>query len=682
MANSNKRQALKLRKGHAVSSIIMFVIVVTLVSALLVFEEEIFLSYTVNMKANFEIRNTVLLSNMLANDHDDTTKLLVADDYEYLLCDEDLNVIESHGENTCLLEETAVTIADDDEFIPTGTKILPDQKGNFIIPILMGRSDMKLTDVLNNLSQQELDEIFIEEQESFVIPFWVSVPMEDGNYFLLRSYLISRSQDVTMFVFLFLAQAGLILVFAVVMLINIISNISNRRKLTKMLFMDNVSNGHNWMWFLIKGEELLKKRRNCRNKYAVINLVFVKYRNFVLCHSLNEGEAVLRDVYGIIRGSVSKKDMVAHSTSSNFPMLVRYTDEKELRMNIQTMISKLEKISSDHKFSFQAGVALIDPGSRAERSLIDLDHIYNNACAARASLEATDESGIAFFDRQLLEDHKWIDRVEERQQAALENEEFKVYYQPKYDPRTDELTGAEALVRWQSDEMGFVAPYKFIPIFETSGFIKELDHYMIAHVAADQKRWLDMGFNCVPVSVNVSRAHFVEDDLADQIRKIVMDAGCPADLIEIELTESAFFDDKKAMVDTIRKLQKYGFTVSMDDFGSGYSSLNSLKDLPLNVLKLDAEFFRGSNDNGRADKVVSEAIKLARALNMRTVAEGVEEKKQVDFLAAEGCDMIQGYYYAKPMPGDEYEKRMTGAAGSTETQAEEEDTPEDGSAEK
>ena len=319
MANSNKRQALKLRKGHAVSSIILFVIVITLVSALLVFEEEVFLSYTVNMKANFEIRNAVLLSNMLANDHDDTTKLLVSDDYEYLLCDEDLNVLESHGENTCLMEGTAVTIPDDDEFIHVGTLILPDKKGNFIIPILMGRSDMKLTDVLNNLSQQELDEIFIEEQESFVIPFWVSVPMEDGNYFLLRSYLISRSQDVTMFVFLFLTQAGLILVFAVVMLINIISNISNRRKLTKMLFMDNVSNGHNWMWFLIKGEEKLRKFRYRKSNFAVVNLVFVKFRNYVLCHSVEEGEEMLAKVYQLITENIDKRDMCAR-TSSSFPV--------------------------------------------------------------------------------------------------------------------------------------------------------------------------------------------------------------------------------------------------------------------------------------------------------------------------------------------------------------------------
>ena len=139
---------------------------------------------------------------------------------------------------------------------------------------------------------------------------------------------------------------------------------------------------------------------------------------------------------------------------------------------------------------------------------------------------------------------------------------------------------------------------------------------------------------------------------------MVDEAGTPHDLIEIELTESAFFDDKEALIWTIEQLKKFGFSVSMDDFGSGYSSLNSLKDMNLDVLKLDAEFFRGEADPERKEAVVSEAIRLAKRLNMRIVAEGVEEKEQVEFLDSQGCDMIQGYYFAKPMPKDDFVERM------------------------
>ena len=275
-------------------------------------------------------------------------------------------------------------------------------------------------------------------------------------------------------------------------------------------------------------------------------------------------------------------------------------------------------------------------------------------------------SGIAFFDDKLVEEQRWIDIVRQNQEKAVANEEFVVYYQPKYDPRTNELKGAEALIRWDSPEFGFKSPGTIIPIFEKNGFITEIDHYMIRHVAKDQKKWLDEGLNCVPVSVNVSRAHFIEADLAEQIRDDVDRAGAPHELIEIELTESAFFDDKKAIVSTIKKLKEYGFAVSMDDFGSGYSSLNSLKDMPLDVLKLDADFFRGEMEGDRGEIVVSEAIKLAKNLHMRTVAEGVEVREQVDFLARQGCDMIQGFYFAKPMPADEYEQKMKSGVATEE----------------
>ena len=242
-------------------------------------------------------------------------------------------------------------------------------------------------------------------------------------------------------------------------------------------------------------------------------------------------------------------------------------------------------------------------------------------------------------------------------QQALENEEFVVYLQPKYNPVNDELAGAEALVPWINEEDGFIPPGKFIPIFEKDGFIPKLDDYMISHVAKLQAEWMSEGRRLVPVSVNVSRAHFATPRLAEHICRLVDIYGVPHQFIEIELTESAFFDDKAVLLNTVNELKASGFKVSMDDFGAGYSSLNSLKDLPLDVLKLDADFFRGGEAE-RGEIVVSEAIQLAKKLDMKIVAEGVEKKDQVDFLASHGCDMIQGYYYAKPMPADEYKERM------------------------
>lgn len=439
------------------------------------------------------------------------------------------------------------------------------------------------------------------------------------------------------------------------------------------------------MWFSFRGEQLLKKRRSAAVSYAVLDLVFVKYRNYCVCHSVIEGEEMLYRVDKILSSSINKRELSAHYASANFVLLLKFKDREELKARIQQIIDKLETIGKEHKFTFHVGAYVVEnikdaKGKALKRKDIDIEREYNNACTARSTLEESDDSGIAFFDENLLEEQKWIDTVMEKRRSAIENEEYVIYYQPKYDPKNNKLRGVEALIRWNSPELGFKSPGTFIPILEKNGFIQDIDHYMITHVARDQKAWLDAGYECVPASVNVSRAHFIEDDLAEQIRDAVDAEGCPRHLLEIELTESAFFDDKKALIDTILKLKEYGFMVSMDDFGSGYSSLNSLKDMPLDILKLDAEFFRGDTNGGRGEIVISKAIALAKSLNMLTVAEGVEFKEQVDFLAEKGCDMIQGYFYAKPMPGEEYAEKMNrkeGFADSKEEKAPAEETSEE-----
>ncbi len=512
--------------------------------------------------------------------------------------------------------------------------------------------------------------IYLISEEGDVVggalPVWFSVNIGESGAKLIGKALFGVKLRDFEIMGLIAAIIGVVIsLVSLYLIIHALVEMGRQHRVTEYFFRDAVTGGNNRMYFQIKGEELLKRLGNRNKNYAVVVIELVNYRNYVVSHSLKQGEALLRKVYRILdKNTHDKNERCAHMTSPTFGLILRYISRDGLEMRLNGLLDLLGKVDDDHRFTFQAGVKLIDRGENAESTDsvswkdIDIDEEYNKACAALDVLANTDETGFSVFDDQLVKDRQWLDTVQEKQAKAVENEEFLVYYQPKYNPKTDALCGAEALIRWQSPDLGFVTPFRFIPIFEKNGFITEIDHYMISHVARDQKRWLDAGFKCVPVSVNVSRAHFIESDLAEQIRDIVDKAGCPHELIEIELTESAFFDDKKAMIETINKLKSYGFAVSMDDFGAGYSSLNSLKDMPLDVLKLDAEFFRGASEDGRGEIVVSEAIKLAKNLNMRVVAEGVELKEQVDFLAAEDCDMIQGYYYAKPMPGNDFEQRM------------------------
>ena len=514
----------------------------------------------------------------------------------------------------------------------------------------------------------EIDTYNDTEPQVFAdLPVWIQYDINGGEQHLIgRADVYVDTRDLSHLVMILLFFLTIYIILVLSKFIGSILNFINKRVVLNYFTTDYSIRGHNNNYFLIAGDDLIKKRRNRNAHFGVVNFVFVNFRNYVVAHSLEAGEEMLRNIYLAIQEKLNQKnELIAHMNSSSFAIIMKENDEERIRERLNELIKELEHIDSEHKFSFQAGVCFIkervdEDGNPIKRKDMDINIEYNNACAARSTLAESDESGIAFFGEELVNDQKWIDTVQSRQEQAIAGEEFVIYYQPKYNPRTNELSGAEGLIRWQFAPDELVSPYKFIPIFEKSGFITEIDHYMLEHVARDQSRWYNEGYKCVPVSVNISRAHFIESDLAEQIRDTVDKYQTPHNLIEIELTESAFFDDKKAMLETIKKLKSYGFSVSMDDFGSGYSSLNSLKDMPLDVLKLDAEFFHSSSEDAeRGEIVVSEAIKLAKSLNMKTVAEGVEIKEQVDFLAEEGCDMIQGYYYAKPMPGSDYETRMS-----------------------
>lgn len=687
MAEQNNRKKkrkkyLRLRKNRTwFSTLLFFIISGVSVGAVLLFTL-IFTMFVVNSGVEKEYQAKKQLAALYESgltDGENPYTVFDTAGITYFIRDGSGNTLASQGENTCSEQsggfnfyagEGNISVREDGVITePKGIQVYTDTEK----PVISPKGDDSLTfdvrmflsetwnTIFGNLSLTDDNTV---ELHQINLPIWESFPMKDGAETLFFKATIPVSPMNIILVFTMLsAMALLCIIVFLAMVVHAVSSGLNQRRINKLIFTDMKVQCNNWLWFLLHAEHKLRVPGGAKKQFALVDLEFVGYRRFCICHSLDEGEAMLSAIYRQLCTLISKKELCAHSTEDSFALLLKGADAAALRTRLTQMLTALSGIGGDHKLSFHAGIYPIaaqeNAGMLTRRKLVDVEEDYNNACAAAASLEGSDGSGVAFYDEKLIEEQRWVDTVTEMQQRAVDNEEFLVYYQPKYDPRTHELRGAEALIRWQSPEYGFLSPYKFIPIFEKNGFITEIDHYMLRHVAKAQRQWLDEGQHCVPVSVNVSRAHFIESDLAEQIRDIVDAEGVPHHLIEIELTESAFFDDKKAMIDTIVKLKQYGFAVSMDDFGAGYSSLNSLKDMPLDVLKLDADFFRGAAaETDRGEIVVSEAIKLAKSLNMRTVAEGVEVKEQVEFLAAQGCDMIQGYYFAKPMPAEEYRARM------------------------
>jgi len=240
--------------------------------------------------------------------------------------------------------------------------------------------------------------------------------------------------------------------------------------------------------------------------------------------------------------------------------------------------------------------------------------------------------------------------------TALEQDQFVVYFQPIFSAATGKPRSAEALVRWVHPEKGMLSPGLFIPIFEHNGFITKLDAYVWEKVCIFLSESRARGEKVVPISVNISRLNFYSDKLCDRLIETVEKYNVPPSLIRIEITESAYTDNPKQLLDAMRRLQEYGFNIMMDDFGSGYSSLNMLKDIPIDILKIDMKFLSDLQTNVRAGSVMNNVVRMAKWLEMNVVAEGVETREQVDFLRSIGCDMLQGYFFSRPIPQEDYVK--------------------------
>lgn len=293
---------------------------------------------------------------------------------------------------------------------------------------------------------------------------------------------------------------------------------------------------------------------------------------------------------------------------------------------------------------------------------IPVEEMYDRASMAARSCKNKFMSGVGYYNERMTDKLLLEQEMMNEAQRALDEEQFEVYLQPKTDIRSEKPYGAEALVRWLHPEKGLVSPGKFIPVFESNGFIGRLDYYMWEHTCRLLCKWREEGLNPKPVSVNVSRANMYNPNLIDNLSGLVKKYGIPASMLQLELTESAFMDDQDMMIMKVKELQANGFTVLMDDFGSGYSSLNTLKDIPVDILKIDMKFLgKGEADDGRSEKILASVVHMAFWLDISVIVEGVETKAQRDFLESIGCEYAQGYYYARPMPWQEYEK-LLGAA--------------------
>ena len=379
---------------------------------------------------------------------------------------------------------------------------------------------------------------------------------------------------------------------------------------------------------------------------------FVNIDNFKIINDrfgMEVGDAVLKHV-ALIAGAFSNKSggICGRLSADNFALLFPKTciDSDEI-YKAHGAINKPEAISQPLRI--RIGRYFVD--SKVD-SVITM---FDKARIAANSIRNTYDKDTAVFDVSMLNDILRRQVITDDMEKALEQKQFKVLFQPQYNHATGAIIGAEALVRWQKDKE-VVSPAEFIPVFEENGFIYELDKYVWEQACALWRKWKDEGIEPVPLSVNVSRKDILHEDFMDVLSGIMAKYDVPVDKLRLEITESAFSESSGTIIAKTNQLYKLGFLVEIDDFGSGYSSLNLLKDVQASVIKLDMKFFQGSKNDQRAGNIVESVVRMARWLGMAVIAEGVENLEDADFLKTIGCHYVQGYLYAKPMDADSFKK--------------------------
>lgn len=395
-------------------------------------------------------------------------------------------------------------------------------------------------------------------------------------------------------------------------------------------------------------EEVLKSERDIL--YDVMALDIEHFKLFNDTYGVDEGDRLLRYVARkIVAESESCNGICARVYADQFLIFLERREGYAGSM-VNSINRKMENYPLDMKIHVKVGIYEVHDAAVPVNSMCDRAFIAVKAAKGRY------ENDVAYYDDSIREKLLLEQQIGDDMVRALRDEQFNVYFQPKYDLTTGEMAGAEALVRWQHPVKGFMSPGDFIPIFEKNGFITELDMFVwnkgCNYIADWQKKY---GVT-VPISVNVSRKDIYKQNLPEILKEIVEENGLKPENLHLEITESAYTENPEQLILIVEQLKTEGFIIEMDDFGSGYSSLNMLAELPIDVLKLDMKFLQNKGEQSKNENIMSSIVELAKKINLFVIAEGVEMEKQISMLKSMKCDMVQGYYYAKPMPAAQFEK--------------------------
>lgn len=431
--------------------------------------------------------------------------------------------------------------------------------------------------------------------------------------------------------------------------------LQHEKKLQRLVDHDSLTGIYSLVGFKKRAEEILKEKPDDSYLLIYTNIKNFKYINEKFGKA--SGDELLCFLANRIKECAMEDEVVGRLNADRFVILYHNSARGKVYSEYEKVFGPINNYFIDRGIDERVllcyGIYVLTP---LDYKQINIDLMIDYAHLAEKKVRESQNEGYEFYNKNQWERGKQVAEVINQIPIAIENGGIHVWYQPQYNYKTGEITGAEALVRWKHEDKGFISPAYFIPILEETGLIYDLDLFVWERVCQDLSRWNELGYH-KNVSVNLSRCDIKDDnDISEIFDNLIKKYNLSPDQLRIEITESAYVENPNVQLEVTDKLRMLGFQVEMDDFGSGYSSLNMLKNVTVDRIKLDLNFLTSSGDQKKSRIIISSIIKMLISLNVNMIAEGVETKEQADFLLSEGCSQMQGYYFYKPMPVEDFSR--------------------------
>ncbi len=523
----------------------------------------------------------------------------------------------------------------------------------FDIIDLEGNDEEKINIFQSKLKNRSSGSVQFHYQDKEYIYCYVPMESVDGWYLIsiIPSDIVMSQANTIIYNAIGLCVL-IMLCLAMVGYVFYRSNKKHHQEVEDLAFYDNLTKLYRYEKFLMEGDRILRSSKDAFVLY--IDIIGFKLLNDM--EGYDYGDRVLKFMADMLRQVSQPEDITCRISGDDF-ILMGCCESKDEILELASRIQDLAAKGLDENRSINTRIGICMQKDTGQTSGIEISSMIDWARMAQKSVDERSEKNCRFYNHQLRSTLIKDAELEKDMNRALQKGEFLYLIQPKFTLDGKHIVGGEALVRWLRNGV-FVGPGEFIPLFERNGFIRRLDEYVFEKVCQDIQDRIQRQLPIVPISVNVSRAHLYWDNFADTYIAIKEKYQIPEGILELELTENILIRNVQEVLPIMKKLADNGFSCSIDDFGSGYSSLNTLKDLPVDVVKMDKVFFDQNDHMERNQIVLRNMIMMAKQLSMKVVAEGIENEAQLAMIKDTECDMVQGFLYARPIDKQEFYKEL------------------------